>query len=92
MKPSLYSRSNIVSLLLLVSCCPDAEPENFIFNIESVEPINFNRHTIGFIEGKHNEISASLYAIVIQTTAPTVKNAKAQTLKGGFFKVPTVAE
>ena len=50
MKPSLYSRLNIVSLLLLASCCPYAEPENFIFNINSVKPVNFNHQTIEFID------------------------------------------
>ena len=88
MKPSLYSRLNIVSLLLLASCCPDAEPENFIFNIDSVEPVNFNHQTIEFIDGNNGEISASSYAIVIETTAPSIKNAKAQILKGGIFRSP----
>lgn len=74
--------------MLVNSCCPDAEPENFIFNIEGVEPLNFNHHAIEFIEESNVEISASSYALVIQTTAPRVKNARAQKLKGGIFRSP----
>jgi hypothetical protein len=74
--------------ILLMSCYPEVEPINFPVNLEGVSPLNFNHNGIEFIAESNVEISASAYAIVLQTTANNVKNAKPQKLGGGIFRSP----
>jgi hypothetical protein len=80
--------SSVFLSVLFLSCCPEGEQEMFIFNIESIKPLNFNHNTIDFIEGNGTDISAISYAIVFQTTAPGIKNAKPKSRGAGIFKSP----
>lgn len=82
---SLYI--SLTSLLLFASCCPEVDQETFTFNIETVSPQHFNHSNIEFISG--SSVSASSYALVINTTAPEILNATSQSGGGGIFRSPT---
>jgi hypothetical protein len=88
MKPRLPVILNAVFFFLVIACCPDMEQETFIFNVESVEPLNFNHSSIEFIEKNSSDVSALSYAMVFQTTAPSILNAKPKSQGGGIFKSP----
>lgn len=87
MKLQLRKCSGIV-FFLFIACCHEVEEETFVFSIESVSPLNFNHTTIEFISEDNQEISASSYAMVLETTAPSVRNAAPQKRGGGIFRSP----
>lgn len=76
----------VTSLILLASCCPEVDQETFEFDIATVSPKNFNHNTIEFVNG--NNISASQYALIVETTAPEILNAQSKSRGGGIFRSP----
>lgn len=87
MKTRLLTLLNVGYFLLLTACCHEVELEDFFFNIESVSPLNFDHTTIEFINEDNCGISATSYAMVFKTEAPSIKNARPRK-KGGIFRSP----
>lgn len=84
----MYILSIVVFPFLFSDCCPEVEQETFLFNVESVEPLNFNHNTINFIEESGSEVSALSYAIIFKTSAPGIVNARPKSRGGGIFISP----
>jgi hypothetical protein len=70
---------------LFATCCSEVVEEPFFFNIESVEPLNFDHGVIEFIEENSTHANSTLsYAMVFQTSSPHIKNAKPQSAVRGI--------
>lgn len=91
-KPNQMKRNTTICLVLLTlisaACCPEVEQETFNFDVESVQSVNFNRSTIDFVPGSNVSIPFFSYAVVIQTTAPDIANARPKSRGGGIFRSP----